>query len=146
MELWKIIFLISFWCTSASQYCSLCFSYFVVWFCWPKGFLPVVFQHVVVTKHLKLADFKLLEMQIESTRFILPGKLSGKHPPDCFLKMVGDLHLHFFCYVSGHAMELLPAKVKELLPSESGSSVVDPLVVYTKQKWSSLLKRIYSCP
>lgn len=39
-------------------------------------------------KTCEFADVKLLEMQIESTRFILPGKLSGKYSPECFLKMV----------------------------------------------------------
>ncbi|NP_001311711.1 NADPH-dependent diflavin oxidoreductase 1 [Capsicum annuum] len=44
--------------------------------------------HDVAEGTLSIPDVKLLEMQIESTRFILPGKLSGKYRPDCFLKMV----------------------------------------------------------
>lgn len=47
--------------------------------------------HDVAEGNLNFAsipDVKLLEIQIESTRFILPGKISGKYSPDCFLKMV----------------------------------------------------------
>ncbi|XP_016461713.1 NADPH-dependent diflavin oxidoreductase 1 isoform X1 [Nicotiana tabacum] len=87
----------------------------------------------VATKQLKIADFKLLEMQIESTRFILPGKLSGKHPPDCFLKMVKNDPLskadsgkdvrHFELEAISSSIEYEVGDVVHILPAQDAAAV-----------------------
>ncbi|KAJ8567480.1 hypothetical protein K7X08_019688 [Anisodus acutangulus] len=78
-------------------------------------------------------DVKLLEMQIESTRFILPGKLSGKYSPDCFLKMVKNDPLskagcgkdvrHFEFEAVSSTIEYEVGDVVHILPGQDAAAV-----------------------
>lgn len=47
-----------------------------------------------------IADFKFLEMQIDKTRSMSPGRYSLKSRPDCFLKMVCSTLLKYFLNIN----------------------------------------------
>lgn len=80
-----------------------------------------------------IPDVKLLEMQIESTRFILPGKLSGKYSPECFLKMVKNDPLskagsgkdvrHFEFEAVSSSIEYEVGDVVHILPGQDAAAV-----------------------
>ncbi|XP_047260309.1 NADPH-dependent diflavin oxidoreductase 1 isoform X2 [Capsicum annuum] len=89
--------------------------------------------HDVAEGTLSIPDVKLLEMQIESTRFILPGKLSGKYRPDCFLKMVKNEPLskagcrkdvrHFEFEAVSSTVEYEVGDVVHILPGQDAAAV-----------------------
>ncbi|KAI5684271.1 hypothetical protein M9H77_05499 [Catharanthus roseus] len=79
------------------------------------------------------ADFKFLEMQIDKTRSMSPGRYSLKSRPDCFLKMIKNYPLtregcgkdvrHFEFEAVSSSIEYEVGDVVEVLPGQDPTSV-----------------------